>query len=376
MQYRDYGKTGVKISPLGFGTMRFPLDENGKVDEARTIKMLRNAVDGGINYIDTAFNYHGGNSEKIVGKALLDGYRDKVMLATKAPVWMFKSTEDFDSILEKQLGRLQTDHIDFYLLHSLNAISFEKKVMRYGIIEKMVEAKKAGKIKYIGFSFHDKVDVFKKICDSFDWDFCQIQLNYIDTQYQAGIEGLKYAAAKGMGVSIMEPLRGGYLANVPAKVKAVFDKTDKSPVEWGLDYLWNMPEVSVVLSGMSSEEQMEQNTAFAARSSVGMLDNGGLEVIEEAQKVFDEFDTVPCTGCSYCMPCPKGVGIPYNFVVYNNYKTGADFAEEKKRYDNWVPMFGQKASACVECHQCEQICPQHIKVSEKLKLVAEAFEKE
>lgn len=172
----------------------------------------------------------------------------------------------------------------------------------------------------------------------------------------------------------MEPLRGGYLANVPAAVKDIFDKTNKTPVEWGLDYLWNMPEVSIVLSGMSDEEQIAQNLEYASRSSAGMFTKEDEEVIEKVQGVFASYDTVPCTGCSYCLPCPKGVGIPYNFVVYNNYKTGSPFEEEKKRYNEWVPMFGQKASACVACHKCEEICPQHINIVERLKKVAETFE--
>lgn len=374
MQYRDFGRTGAKVSPIGFGMMRLPLNADGSVNEDEAVKLLRSAIDGGLNYVDTAFNYHGGNSEKITGKALQDGYREKVYLATKAPAWMFKSGEDFDTILEKQLTRLQTDHIDMYMLHAMNAIAFEKKVMRYGVLERLIKAREDGKIKYIGFSFHDKLDVFKNICDSFDWDFCQIQLNYIDTEYQAGIEGLKYAASKGMAVSIMESLRGGYLANVPEAVKKVFDETGKSPVEWGLDYLWNMPEVSVVLSGMGTPEQAEQNLRYAENSYIGMLDNGGLDVIKKAQDIFASYDTIPCTGCSYCLPCPKSVGIPYNFVVYNNYKTGGSFEAEKKRYNEWIPMFGQKASGCIGCRKCEEICPQHIKISERLKDVAAVFE--
>lgn len=374
MQYRDFGKTGVKVSPLGFGMMRLPLDENGNVNEKEAIGTLREAIEKGLNYVDTAFNYHGGNSEKVTGKALEDGYREKVYLATKAPVWMFKSGDDFDTLLDKQLQRLRTDHIDMYMLHAMNAIAFEKKVMRYGILEKLVKAREAGKIKYIGFSFHDKIDVFKNICDSFEWDFCQIQLNYLDTKYQAGLEGLRYAASKGMAVSIMEPLRGGFLADVPPTVKKLFDETGKSAVEWGLDYLWNMPEVSVVLSGMGTAEQMRENIKYAERSAVGMIDKEGEKTVGMAQEIFASFETVPCTGCSYCLPCPKGVGIPYNFLVYNNYKTGKGIDEERKRYDEWVPMFGQKASACVSCGKCEEICPQHIKIPKMLKAVADTFE--
>lgn len=375
MQYRDFGKTGVKVSPIGFGMMRLPADNEGNVDEQQAIKILRTAIDNGLNYVDTAFNYHGGNSENITGKALLDGYRDKVYLATKAPTWMFKGPDDFDEILDKQLNRLQTDHIDMYLLHTMNAISFEKKVLRYGVLDKLKAAREAGKIKYIGFSFHDKLDVFKNICDSFDWDFCQIQLNYLDTKYQAGLEGLKYAADKGFAVSIMEPLRGGFLANVPAPVKAIFDEKGKSAVEWGLDYLWNMPEVSIVLSGMSTEEQVLQNIEYASRSSAGMLGEEGMNTIKKAQEIFASYDTIPCTGCSYCLPCPKGVGIPYNFVVYNNFQINEDLELETGKYNNWVTMYGKKASECVGCHACENICPQHLNVVECLKKVSETFEK-
>lgn len=375
MQYRDFGKTGVKVSPIGFGMMRLPSDNEGKVDETQAIKILRTAIDNGLNYVDTAYNYHGGNSEAITGKALLDGYRDKVYLATKAPTWLFKSADDFDRILDEQLSRLQTDHIDMYLLHTMNAISFEKKVLRYGVLDKLKEAREAGKIKYIGFSFHDKLDVFKKICDSFDWDFCQIQLNYLDTKYQAGLEGLKYAADKGLAVSIMEPLRGGFLANVPAPVKELFDEKGKPAVEWGFDYLWNMHEVSIVLSGMGTEEQVMQNIEYASRSSVGMLGDEGIKTIEKAQEIFASYDTISCTGCSYCLPCPKGVAIPYNFVVYNNYQMNNDLELETGKYNTWVTMFGKKASECVACHACEKICPQHLNIVDGLKKVAETFEK-
>lgn len=375
MQYRDFGKTGVKVSPIGFGMMRLPADNEGNVDVDQAVKILRTAIDNGLNYVDTAYNYHGGNSETITGKALLDGYREKVYLATKAPTWLFKGPEDFDRILDEQLSRLQTDHIDMYLLHTMNAISFEKKVLRYGVLDKLKEARAAGKIKYIGFSFHDKLDVFKNICDSFDWDFCQIQLNYLDTKYQAGLEGLKYAADKGFAVSIMEPLRGGFLANVPAPVKALFDEKGKTAVEWGFDYLWNMPEVSVVLSGMGTEEQVLQNIEYASRSSEGMLGDDGIETIKKAQEIFASYDTISCTGCSYCLPCPKGVAIPYNFVVYNNYQMNNDFELEKGKYNTWVTMFGKKASECVSCHACEKICPQHLSIVDNLKKVAETFEK-
>lgn len=373
MRYRIFNKINEKVSLLGMGAMRLPETADGEVDEKEAIDIIRSSVDSGVNYVDTAYNYHGGKSEVIVGKALKDGYRQKVLLADKMPIWMAKDEDKMKEIFDTQLERLDVDCIDMYLVHSVNVPNW-KRAKKLNLLPFLEEMKAQGKIRYIGFSFHDSYELFEEVLGAYPWDFCQIQLNYIDTKYQAGIEGLKYAASKGMAVSIMEPLRGGYLANVPAAVKEIFDTTDKSAVEWGLDYLWNMPEVSVVLSGMSNEEQIAQNLEYASRSKAGMFSAEDEKVIEKVQAVFNSYDTVPCTGCSYCLPCPKGVGIPYNFVVYNNYKTGSSFEEEQKRYNEWVPMFGQKASACVACRKCEEICPQHINIVERLKKVAETFE--
>ena len=289
MQYREYGKTGVKVSPIGFGMMRLPADSDGNVDEARAVSMLRAAIDNGLNYVDTAFNYHNGNSEKITGKALLDGYREKVFLATKAPAWMFKSGDDFDTILDKQLSRLQTDHIDFYLLHAMNAIAFEKKVLRYGVMERLEAAKAAGKIKYIGFSFHDKLDVFKNICDSYNWDFCQIQYNYLDEHTQAGREGLLYAESKGIPVIIMEPLRGGRLVQLlPEEAKLLFAEAvpKRTPAEWAFRWLWNQTGVTVVLSGMNSLEMVQQNVQVASESKAGELTGEQMELYEKVTSSF------------------------------------------------------------------------------------------
>lgn len=373
MRYRIFNKINEKVSLLGMGAMRLPETADGEVDEKEAIDIIRSSVDSGVNYVDTAYNYHGGKSEVIVGKALKDGYRQKVLLADKMPIWMAKDEAKMKEIFDTQLERLDVDCIDMYLVHSVNVPNW-KRARKLNLLPFLEEMKAQGKIRYIGFSFHDSYELFEEVLGAYPWDFCQIQLNYIDTKYQAGIEGLKYAASKGMAVSIMEPLRGGYLANVPAAVKEIFDTTDKSAVEWGLDYLWNMPEVSVVLSGMSNEEQIAQNLEYASRSKAGMFSAEDEKVIEKVQAVFNSYDTVPCTGCSYCLPCPKGVGIPYNFVVYNNYKTGSSFEEEQKRYNEWVPMFGQKASACVACRKCEEICPQHINIVDRLKKVAETFE--
>ncbi|MCI1930119.1 MAG: aldo/keto reductase [Clostridia bacterium] len=377
MQYRKF--KDINLSAIGLGMMRLPVAESGGfgksgTDIEKTTEMVRYAVENGVNYIDTAFNYMSAESEKVTGIAL-DGIRDKVYIATKAPTWLFKESSDFDTILAKQLNRLKTDHIDFYLLHSMNKKTWKKTVVDLGIIEKLFQAKKDGKIKYAGFSFHDDYDTFKEIIDTCDWDFCQIQLNYLDTKNQAGIKGLEYAFSKNIPVNIMEPLRGGYLADIPESVKKVFDTSEhkKSPVEWGLDYLWNRKEVCVVLSGMSNIEQVKENIEYASRASIGMIDEKGAVLYDKACNEFGKLHTIPCTGCSYCMPCPKNVAIPYNFNAYNQYKTSHDYAANKRLYDNWVPMFGEKSSACVGCKKCEEICPQHIKISEWMPKITELF---
>lgn len=376
MQYRKF--KDAELSAIGFGMMRLPKAENegfGKsgTDVEKTIEMVRYAVEHGVNYIDTAFNYMSAESEKITGIAL-EGIRDKVYIATKAPTWLFKESSDFDAILEKQLGRLKTDHIDFYLLHSMNKKTWKNTVVDLGILDKLLQAKKDGKVKYIGFSFHDDYNTFKEIIDACDWDFCQIQLNYIDTENQAGLKGLKYAYSKNIPVMIMEPLKGGYLADVPESVKNVFNaENKKTPVEWAFDYLWNKKEICVVLSGMSALEQVQENIEYASRSSIGMLDKNDTAVYEKACNEFNKLHTIPCTGCSYCMPCPKNVAIPYNFTAYNQYETNHNFDANKRLYDNWVPMFGEKSSACVGCKKCEDICPQHIKISEWMPKITELF---
>ena len=371
MVYRNVGNTGVRLSPLGFGMMRLPKDEDV------AIKMVREAINEGINYIDTAYGYLDGKSEGITGRALADGYRDKVYLATKMPVWLVKKEQDFDTILKEQLKRLQTDQIDFYLLHALDQKKWEI-VKEFNLIEKMKEAREAGKIGYIGFSFHDTIDLFKEIVDSFDgWDFCQIQLNYMDTEYQAGIEGLKYASDKGLGVIIMEPLRGGFLAEVPGNVKEEFasckEASDRSVIEWALDFLWDMPEVGTVLSGMSTPEQAMQNVEYAKRSNVGMLSESEHKTIKKVQDLFRKYNTVPCTGCSYCMPCPQGVAIPQSFAAYNEAFRDKNYEKAKRQYDTWTVCFGRQADACVGCCECESKCPQGIKISEMLKKVDNFF---
>lgn len=375
MVYRDFGNTGVRLSPLGFGMMRLPEDEKTSVE------MVRSAIDAGINYIDTAYNYLGGNSEFITARALADGYRDMIHLATKMPVWMIEGEHDFDRILGEQLKRLQTDQIDFYLLHALNRDSW-KKVLRFDLLRKMQEAREAGKVCYLGFSFHDTFDLFKEIIDAFEeWDFCQIQLNYTDVYYQAGLKGMKYAGERGIGIVIMEPLRGGFLANVPREVSEVFSEGERcgfrrTPAEWAFDFLWDLPEVGVVLSGMSTPEQVAENISYAERSAPGMLSEAEHQILKKAYRQFLNYNAVPCTGCAYCMHCPKGIAIPQSIAAYNEAFKEHNYKKAKKQYEEWVPLFGAKPSACISCRQCEAICPQQLEVSKWMHEIDSFFTKE
>jgi len=375
MEYRKFGKHDIKVSPLGCGMMRPPMVDEQRVDELETTFMLHEAIDGGINYIDTAYNYKGAQSEIITGKALKGAYRDKVFLSTKSPTWLMRKKSSFTDILDTQLKRLQTDHIDMYMLHCLDSINWKQNILPNDVLEQLDKAKDYGKIRYKGFSFHDNFETFKQIADAKDdWDFCLIQLNYMDENLQAGLEGMKYAADKGMAVLIMEPLRGGYLANVPPAVQQIFAATGKTPVEWALDYLWNMPEISVVLSGMSSMEQLKQNMEYAERAYVGMMGEKEQEVLELVKAAFAAYDTIPCTGCDYCKPiCPRNVAIPYCFHAYNNWLISQDLQKEKDLYEHWCSCFGELAQECIACAACEKICPQHLPIISLLEKVKDTF---
>lgn len=373
MQYRTMGKTGIKVSALGYGCMRFPIikgkeDDAKNIDIPEAIRLVRHAIDNGVNYIDTAYHYHGSESEKVVGKALADGYREKVYLATKSPVYALEKEEDFFRILDDQLHKLQTDHIDFYLLHTLNRDFWENRVLKFGLLEKMQQAKAEGKIRHIGFSFHDDVQMFREIVDYTDiWEFCQIQINYLDVSSQAGLEGLRYAAEKGLGVISMEPLRGGLLANVPEQVKQVFDESgeDRSAVDWALSFLWDMPEISMLLSGMSSFEQLEENLALSSASSVGMLSDGQKEVIRKVQEIMTKEAVVPCTACGYCSECPKKIAIPKIFSAYKKYQIYGNLQAARKAYRETLESVSPvRGSECIGCKTCEKICPQQIPISE------------
>ncbi len=369
MQYRKFGKTGETVSVLGFGAMRFPY-RDGKVDADEAVAMLRRAMDAGLTYIDTAYFYHDGESEGIVGRALKDGYREKVHVATKLPVCLVEKPEDFERFLSTQLERLDIDAIDFYLLHALDRKEWDK-AKRFGLLEKMEQAKREGKIRHIGFSFHDDYEIFQQILDEYDgWEFCQIQLNYIGLDYQAGIRGLEYAASKGLGIVIMEPLLGGKLAIPPRGVQAVLDDR-KTPVEWALDFLWNRPEVTLLLSGMSTMQQAEDNLLYADRARVGMLNDAELAMLAEAKTVYDTTALVPCTKCRYCMPCPFGVEIPRVFEGYNmTVSQGMDAANA------FYADIEGKADKCRACRKCEKMCPQHIEISAVMAEARAAFAKD
>ena len=382
METRAFGNTGMRVSPLGFGVMRLPMKGGGKtvnsntidqVDVETSIQMIHDAIEGGINYFDTAYNYIGGYSERILGQALQGGLREKVCIATKSPAWLYKAPEDFDRFLDEQLERLQTTYIDNYLLHSMNGGSW-KKTVRNNAIDGMVRAKASGKVRNIGFSFHDDLELFEEILNAADWDFCQIQLNYYDQDYQAGLKGMRMAAERGLAVVVMEPLRGGLLVNLPKEAQKAFDDSgcERSNVEWALDWLWNMPEVSCVLSGMSTPEQLKQNMGYASKAKPSMLSAEEQEVIARAKAALDARAAIPCTGCNYCVDlCPNKIAIPYNFRAYNMGVLYDDMELAKDFYRNEVTSYGRRADSCISCGSCEEICPQHIAISTWLPKVDE-----
>ena len=366
MKYRKFGKTDLTPSILGFGMMRMKKKEDGSFDEEWSIKALRHAIDNGLSYVDTAYIY--GDSERVTGLCLQDGYRDKVTLATKLPVSQMTCEEDFERFLDEQLQRLQTDHIDAYLLHTLNRNLWENYVKRFNILAHAEKARADGKIRYLGFSFHDSLDAFKEILNGYDkWDFCQIQLNYMDIHYQAGLEGLRLAHEKGLAVVIMEPLRGGDLANVPENVAQLLPK---SPVESALDYLWNMKEVNVVLSGMCEIEQVEQNLSYANRAHVGMLTDAQRKAIETAGDRMRQTISVPCTGCNYCEVCPQNIAISQIFKLFNKRQADGNYigAKEASR-----ALGKQNGQSCISCGLCAEKCPQQIPVYEKLAMIHKRF---
>jgi predicted aldo/keto reductase-like oxidoreductase len=384
MQYRTLGKSGVEVSVLGFGCMRLPIlggagsaadifNPEKLIDEEEATRMVEYAVNHGINYFDTAYGYHGGQSETFLGRAIAP-YRDRVLIASKLPVWMVQSEGDFDRILDEQLMRLDTGHLDFYLLHGL-ARHFWEPVREMGVFKFLDRALADGRVKHVGFSFHDDIKIFKEIVDSYDWEMCQIQYNYYDENYQAGKEGLDYAAERNIGVIAMEPLRGGKIVDrIPDEVQKVWDAAPvwRSSVEWAFQWIWDQPGVAMALSGMSNLAQVLQNVDLAGEAESNPLTVEETGIVREVRELYRRMMKVDCTNCAYCMPCPYGVNIPMNFSLYNDMFMFKDPELSVMLYNHMVPP-QQRASACTECGECEKLCPQHIAIIHDLKAVHETL---
>jgi len=372
VQYRKFGKLNWEVSALGFGAMRLPTIDNDSamIEETEATDMVRYAIDNGVNYIDTAYQYHSGQSEIFVGKVLQDGYREKVKLATKLPCWLVETTDDFNKYLLEQLEKLQTDHIDFYLLHGLNKTRWPK-MKELGVIEWAEKKIDDGKIKHLGFSFHDDYPTFKTIVDGYDkWSFCQIQYNYMDINNQAGTRGLRYAASKGLAIVIMEPVLGGRIVDPPDTIMDIWDTAEVSrkPADWAFQWVWDQPEVSVVLSGMSKMQHVIENVKSAASSGISTLTQEELDLIEKVRNQYNQLSPIPCTKCDYCMPCPNGVNIPRNFEIYNQSIMFDKVDSARQAYNYWFSE-DQRADNCIECLECEEKCPQIITITQWLPKV-------
>ena len=378
MEYRTFPKTGEKFSLLGFGTMRLPVERNGesvKINEAETIRMIRSAIDRGVNYIDTAYPYHGGFSEVVVGKALKDGYREKVFLADKMPVWLLKEDEDLEKIFNEQLKRLDVDCIDMYLIHNAN-VPIWKRTLKYNILDFLEKKRAEGKIKYIGFSFHDAFALFQEIIEAFPWDFCQIQLNYMDAEFQAGVKGLKFAGSKNIPVVIMEPLKGGKLTDIlPPSIEAFWAQAPikRTPAEWAMRWVADFPEVLTILSGMSSMEQVDENIRILSEAKPNSLTELEHGIIKSVADEYNKLIQFSCTGCKYCLPCPEKIFIPTIIGLYNDWHLYQGSPKVRGDYKLWVPPKAGP-SVCKTCKSCEARCPQQLPISDIMKKAQAIFE--
>ncbi|MEL7654389.1 MAG: aldo/keto reductase [Bacillota bacterium] len=370
MNYRVNPKNGDRLSILGFGCMRFAKDEK------EVEKQIIYAIENGVNYFDTAYMYQ--NSEAVLGRVLSKGYRDRVKIATKIPPHMVKKYEDLDKIFQTELERLKTDHIDYYFIHMLTDVNIWDRLVDLGILQWIQEKKQKGQIINIGFSYHGGRDEFIRLVDAYDWEFCMIQYNYLDENNQAGKHGLEYAASKGLPVMIMEPLRGGKLVtNLPKEVNEVWEQAyiKRSPAEWAFRWIWNHPEVTVVLSGMNSQEMLEENLRAASDSEANAFTESDFELFKKIRKVLNEKIRIPCTGCNYCMPCPKGVDIPTCFSCYNDREIEGRFpAFWKYLMQTSMKSQAHNASLCSKCGKCESHCPQNIAIRDELTQVAKKLE--
>ncbi|GHV83464.1 aldo/keto reductase [Spirochaetia bacterium] len=378
MKYRQDLRSGRELSALGFGCMRFPKVFGGAIDIKKTDALIMDAIKNGVNYFDTAWMYPG--SEDALGTILANnGARKQVYIATKLPVLFCKNGADFDRYFNESLKRLKTDYIDYYLMHMLTDFASWEKLKSFGIENWITQKKKSGEIKQIGFSFHGSLGEFIKILNDYDWEFCQIQYNYSDENYQAGVGGLKAAAAKKIPVIIMEPLLGGKLANnLPNAASQVFNKANpaRSVVGWALGWLWDQSEVTVVLSGMSTQNQLTENLAIAQDFEAGCLTENDRAVYLEVKNVFNASYKIHCTGCNYCMPCPKGVNIPGCFSAYNSSYLISHIEGFKQYLTSTAATSVENhcASMCVECGKCEEHCPQHLPIRNNIKAVRRRLE--
>jgi predicted aldo/keto reductase-like oxidoreductase len=374
MQYTSIPYVTKPVSRLVLGAAGARFTNGGDVSD-----LMETALSCGINAVDTARVY--GESEAAIGRWLqTSGRRDEIVLISKGchPNLAFLPRVNEQAAaddLERSLELLGTDHIDVYLLHCVMQGDWKNKVLPNKAVESLLKAKEDGRVGAIGFSFHDTTDFFKEVVDYAPWDICQLQLNYLDREFQGGLSAAAYAASKGMGVIAMEPLRGGHLVNVPSRVADVFNEADsnRTPIEWAFDFLWNRPEISLLLSGMTYKEQIDENIVYAQRSSVGMLSDDELKVYDRAIEAFNSYDTIPCTGCNYCTGCPQGVTIPYNFQTYNQYVLSGNMDRARWEWETTIPLNGARADACIACGTCEERCPQHIEISKELEKVAALF---
>lgn len=372
MEYRKMENLGISTSLLGFGCMRFPTLSNGEIDEVQAEKMLDRAISAGVTYIDTAYPYHDGKSEPFVGRVLKKYDRSKFYLATKLPVWLVKETSDVEKYFNEQLKRLQTEYIDFYLMHAMNLERWEE-MKKLGAVDVLERLKREGKIRYLGFSFHDRYQSFETILNERNWDFCQIQFNYMDTEIQAGLKGYRLAEEKKIPMIVMEPIKGGSLTTFADDIVQIFKKErpKASLASWALRYVGTFPNVKVILSGMSAMDQLEDN--LATFTSFEPLSEKEQQVVTDVVKAVRARVKNGCTGCRYCMPCPFGIEIPRNFSIWNEYAMYGNKKNLNWRYFHDMKEKG-RADQCKKCGKCETLCPQGISIRDNLAQMAKEME--